>query len=342
MRRALIAGVMTTLAVAAASGAERVAVLEFFGRPNGEYCRAAGPAMLSLQDEFAGSAVLLEYDYDQFSTGRVDRFWAAEPSARFLPLVMVGSGYRTSSGYVDFSSVYRGMVNDELVRAPEAAASSFWRRRGDAVRCYARITNLRSAALTPAESAGVWVIVWENAHIGVSSTWVRAAVRKSLSAAVAAGATVDLVIDTPVLSGVDWDRLSCLVLAERRLGGGKYDALQAAVAAAAGLAAAPGALTLAPGSPRAEVSLDGPAVLSWTASTDAGWLTVSPAAGGLPATVSMVVDPAAMPRVPRTGTVRFEAAGDGMVSSAEVEVSWSGTARPPRRHLRPSGPGRER
>ena len=36
---------------------------------------------------------------------------------------MVGSGYRTSSGSVDYDAVYRSMINAELERPPRASVS---------------------------------------------------------------------------------------------------------------------------------------------------------------------------------------------------------------------------
>jgi len=106
------------LLAAAGVAEERLAVLEFFGRTTGQYCRDAGPAMIALQQSMAGRAVLLEYHFDYFPTGRVDRFWAAKSSAMYLPLVMVGSGYRTSDGPADYQSDYQAMLDAELARAP--------------------------------------------------------------------------------------------------------------------------------------------------------------------------------------------------------------------------------
>ena len=110
--------ILVALLLGATFGAaeDRFAVLEFFGRPNGAFCSAAGPAMKALQRQMEGRAVLLEYDYDAFRYGRQERFWATGVSATYLPLVMVGSGYRTSSGSVNYESVYRSMINQELDR----------------------------------------------------------------------------------------------------------------------------------------------------------------------------------------------------------------------------------
>jgi hypothetical protein len=329
------------LCAVAVSAQERLAVLEFFGRPNGQFCREAGPAMLALQAEMSGRAVLLEYDYDRFATGRVDRFWAARPSAMYLPLVMVGSGYRTSTGQVDYEREYRAMIEAELARSPEAAVSAYWRRSGDAVRVYVRVTNLRASPLTTAEEGAIWVIAWENARIGVSDTWVRGTAFRALTESLAPGATLVATVDTASLAGADWERVSSLALVERRPGGaGAYDMLQAAVAQPAALAAFPTTLTLTAAEPTAEVALAGPHALTWTAAADVPWLAVSPTTGALPgtATVSLIV--AMLPAGGGTGQVHFDAAGDGMSLSATVSVMGPVRVRPPRRRLYAQPPGR--
>jgi hypothetical protein len=310
MRRALIVCVVTALAATFVAGAERLAVMEFFGRRTCGNCQAASTTLRYLQQEYGNTAVILEYDFDWAYAigGRIDRYLAAEPLAYYLPLVMVGSGYRTSWGPVNGQVVYPAMLNAELERAPQAAVRAYWRRVGNAVRCYARVTNLADVALTPAESAAVWVIVWQNGRIGLTYTWVLATTRAALPASLAPGATTDLVIDTEAIGGADWAQVSCLALVERQPGGsGKYDALQAAVATEAGLAVTPGVLSLGRDRPQAEVALEGPAALSWTASSDADWVTVSPVGGGAPATVSIVVDPARAPRCASTLAVTASA-----------------------------------
>jgi hypothetical protein len=334
------AAFLVLLGAVGVSAQERLAVLEFFGRPAGQFCSEAGPAMLALQAEMAGRAVLLEYDYDRFWSGRVDRFWAARPSAMYLPLVMVGSGYRTSTGQVNYVRDYRAMLEAELARTPEATVSAYWRRSGDAARVYVRVTNLRGSALTTAEDTAIWVIAWENGRIGVSDTWVRGTVLKPLTETLAPGATLAATVDTPSLAATHWESISTLALLERRPGGtGVYDMLQAAVAAPAGLSVSPTALAPTIAEPAAEVALAGPYVLTWTAATDVPWLAVSPTAGALPGTATVSLVPSALPAGGGTGQVHFEAVGDGMSVSATVSVAAPVRVRPPRRRLYAEQPG---
>jgi len=328
------------LCAVAVSAQERLAVLEFFGRPNGQFCREAGPAMLALQAETSGRAVLLEFDYDRFATGRVDRFWAARPSAMYLPLVMVGSGYRTSTGQVDYERAYRAILEAELARAPEAAVSAYWRKSGDAARVYVRVTNSRGSALTTAEAAAIWVIAWENGRIGVSDTWVRGTALRALTESLAPGATLAATVDTPSLVGADWERISTVAFLERRPGGaGAYDMLQAAVAAPVGFTVSPTTVALTTAGPAAEVALAGPYVLTWTATADVSWLAVSPTTGALPGTATVSLVPSALPAGGGTGQVHFEAVGDEMSVSATVSVAAPVRVRPPRRRLYAQPPG---
>jgi hypothetical protein len=332
-RQLTIAMVLAVAAGAAGSeiaGAEdRLAVLEFFGRPAGAYCSAAGPAMRSLQDELAGRAVLLEYDYDVFSSGRVDRWWASAGTASALPLVMVGSGFETSSGSVDYERIYRAMLVTELARQPGVDVSAFWRRDGNRVRAYVRVHNDAGRTLRAAEQAALWLVVWEESDIGVSHTWVRATERQPLPAEVDDGATVTATFDTAPLAGVSWSRLSCLVLVEdRRSAAGPYDMLGAAVAAAPELSSSPDELRLDGGRRSAQVQIDGPHVLSWTAEAEDPWLAVAPASGdGLPAELTVSLIPELVSPATVAGSIRVDAWGEGLSTSIVLEVEVAAVIR---------------
>lgn len=315
--------VLFLLLIAALSAAEdRFAVFEFFGRPQGAFCSAAGPAMTTLQNEFQGRAVLLEYDYDAFRYGRQERFWATGASATYLPLVMVGSGYRTSSGSENYEAVYRSMINAERERPPRASVSAFWRREANAMRAYVEVRNLGETNLEIDQDAAIWLIAYENANIGVSSTWVRSTSQQFLPYDLAPGETTSVVVDTPSISGADWGRMAGVVLVEDRPDGyGDYDMLQATEAQPAGVFASPGRLLVAPTGSGAEVELTGPHVLSWSATSDVPWIEVTPSSGdSLPATVVLTVRADLRPPADREGIVSFSASGDGMSFSTTVDL----------------------
>jgi hypothetical protein len=321
-------------------GAEdRLAVLEFFGRPRGAFCSAAGPAMTTLQGEMAGRAVLLEYDYDAFPSGRQDRFWASGASASYLPLVMVGSGFRTSSGSVDYEPTYRWMIDQELERPPLAAISAFWHRNGSSMRAYCEVQNIGDSDLEIDQEASIWLIAYENTAIGVSMTWVRSTARRYLPFDLAPGESTTIAIDSPPMSGVNWDRMAALVMIEDRPSpASAYDMLQAAEALPAGLAAAPSTLELDHRGREAEVSLTGPHVLSWSATSDVSWLEVTPNSGQVPATVTVALRPHLQPPLETEGVVTISATGDGMSFVATVVVTASGPGH--RRGARRQAPSR--
>jgi hypothetical protein len=325
-------------AAVVASGADRLAVLEFFGRPEGTYCSAAGPAMVELQHEYRGRAVLLEYDYDFFLHGRQDRFWATGTSADYLPLVMVGSGFRVSSGSVDYERVYRNMIEDELARPPRADVKAYWRRVGNSLRAYVELRNLGPTDLEVRRDAGIWLIGYEKSNTGVSETWVRSTALAYLPYDLEPGDQFTTVIDTTPVSGLNWDHMAGLVLVEDRpRGSSAYDMAQAAEAAAADLTAAPAELALSSRGSSATVELTGPHVLEWSAEAGVPWLEVSPESGAVPATVTVTLRPDRLPPTATEGNVTFNASGDGMSFSTVVDVAVGARVRHGGRRLAAGG-----
>lgn len=312
---------------AAAAAEERLAVLEFFGRIGCGNCAAAGQAISTLQRQYAGRAVLLEYSYDAFLVGRQDRFWATGVSANFLPLVMVGSGYQTSSGHADYYSEYSGLITLDRLREPEAEVTAFWRRVGASVRSYVTVRNTRVRRLRVDEQAAVWAVVFERARIGVSDTWVRSTTRHALAADLRTDESVDLVVDAPGASLADWNRAAVVVMVEERPGGARFDMLQAALAEPAALGLEPGQVVLSPASRTVQVAIGGPHVLSWTAASEVPWLEVSPSAGEVPGTATVTYRPELRPPGELTGAVVIGAAGDGMAFSERLEVALAGQVR---------------
>ncbi len=308
--------------VGVASAADRLAVFETFGNPSGAYCRAAGPALKDLQTEMEGQAVLLEYDYNQVAGDVVSRFDASAGWPPFLPLVMVGSGYRTTSGWeTDHRSAYLEMIDAELARAPRAEVRSYWQRLGNVMRTYVSVRNSGSIPLRVVESTRVWVVVYEKAPIGVSNTWVRSTVSWSLVGDLAPGQVVTKVIDAQGSSVADWNRIAGVAMLEDRPGGsGRYDMLQAAESLQAALTVVPQEALVSPSSSTAELKIEGPHVLNWTASTTVPWLELTPSAGTLPSTVTVTLRPELRPPTETSATVRVDAAGDGMTFQAQVEV----------------------
>ena len=308
-----------------AAAEDRLAVVEFFGRTTCGNCAAASETVVELQQELAGRAVLLEYDYDNFLRGRQDRFWATGVQADYLPLIMVGSGYRTSSGVVDFDPVYRGMVEDELARPPRAEVSAYWRQVGTKLRVYVEVENTQQEYLEVDNSASVWVIAYESPPSVESNTetYVMSTAQWSLPYDLGPGETITKLIDTPYMDDVQWDRMHAVVLVEDRPGCGcaEYDMLQAAEAVPASLTAVPDTVTAGRSGYSNEVELEGPYLLSWTATSDVPWIEVSPSSGNRLTTVTMTVNEELRPSLETEGAVTFSATGDGMSFETVVDVA---------------------
>jgi hypothetical protein len=310
------------LGAALAAAEDRLAVFEFFGRQGCSICSSAGPALTSLQDEMAGRAVLLEYDVDSFRYGRQDRFWVSQPSATYLPLAMVGSGYRATSGPAEFEDVFRSMLDDEAARPARAEVSAFWRRNWNYMRVYVEVRNLGSAALELDDDGSVWLIAYENAHIGHSSTWVRSTEQQSLPFDLAPGESATLVFDSPPMSGIDWDTINGLVLVEDRpTADGVYDMLQATHALPADLVATPDVVEFDRRTRELEIVLEGPHVLEWTVTSNVPWIEVTPSSGGVPETVTLKYHRELQPLLSTEGAVTFSATGDEMSFESSVAVT---------------------
>ncbi|MCD4748630.1 MAG: hypothetical protein K8R59_04575 [Thermoanaerobaculales bacterium] len=318
--------------------ADRLAVLETFGNPAGAYCSAAGPALISLQSELEGEAVLLEYNYSWVADKRLTRFWATGVSAPYLPLVMVGSGHSTSSGPVDYKNEYSGMIQNELARPPRADITAYWRRLDNFMRAYVTVHNTSGADLLVDEDATVWLILYEKAAIGVSNTWVRSTASWSLESDLAPGETVTTMITTTGGTVADWNRVAGLVLVDNSPAGhSRYDMVQATEVVPASLTVIPEELPLTPNSPTAEFTLQGPHVLEWTATTNVPWLEVVPATGTLPSTVTVILIPELRRPMETSATVSIDAAGDSMSFHEQVEVKVGARARRAAGRAHPNG-----
>jgi len=281
----------------------------------------------------AGKQVLfLEQDVDLSKGKRQDRWWAAYASSAtvYLPLVMVDSGHQISNGsQADFKAAYRKLVDAELPRPPQAEIEAFARQVGARMRIYARLKNTAGTTLSSAgNGATLHALVWEDARVGVTGRFVRAAPWTAISREVAPEGEYTAMLETPDFAGVNWNSLHAVVLADYRPGTGTaYDILQGAVAQPAALAAEPTTATVAIEANERQdrlvpVRLRGPYVLNWTASADVPWITVSPDAGPISDQPSVTV--AAQQLAPgwQHGVVTFTASSeDGMSLAQTVPVS---------------------
>jgi hypothetical protein len=274
--------------------------------------------------------VFLEYNVDSTLGNRQARWWTARGTGGtvYLPLAMLESGHIYSSGSLDYAAVYRGYVNTELSRPPGATVEAYARRVGSALRVYATITNMGTEALSSANDATVNVLVWEEARVALTNRYVRAAPSMAVPGTVPPGGSAMVVLNATLPSGVNWSKIHAVVALDYRPGEniGRYDMPQAAAAAAPALSAVPAELSLrafgGTADARGSITLRGPHVLRWTATSDEPWLSVTPAEGGLPAEIEVSADAGRLEPGSHEGRLVFSGVSDdGLSLSCEVVVS---------------------
>ena len=195
--------------------------------------------MDSLAVEYADQPVVfLEQDVNNPLGDRYDRWWAAYGDAThvasclvavYLPLDMVDSGYRVSSGPADWGAVYRSMVDDALARPPQAEIHATKRRVGDVISVDAQIVNRSGVRIgTMLNEARLHLIVYEEARVGATGRIVRAATSRDIEPDVATGGARRVSLSSPAIAGVDWAKVHAIVLLDYRpQASGRFDMLQA-------------------------------------------------------------------------------------------------------------------
>ena len=188
-----------------------------------------------LARDYSGQLVVfLEQNVDHPVGSRYDRWWAAYGGgSASLPLVMADSGHQISNGSVSFYNVYKGMVDAELARAAQAYIAASCRRVGNQIQISGQMTNLSGVTLSSSGNvATIHAIVYEDAHVGVTDRYVRTATSTGITSSLTNGSTMTFTLETSDLTGVNWDDLHTIVLADYRPGGssGAYDMLQATIA----------------------------------------------------------------------------------------------------------------
>jgi hypothetical protein len=275
--------------------------------------------------------VFIEQSVDSLIGDRISRFWAAyDDSTAWLPLVIVDSGHRFTTGdQPNYVTAYSYLVRTELARPPQAEIDAYVRRVGDQMRIYASARNDSTATLSSADNhAALTALVYEDKHAGTTGRIMRAAPTVGITPVVTPGGVFSATLNTPTLSGVGWANLHTVVVVDCVPGPGPaFDMLQAAVARPPELSATPNTVSAAidSGSPKdahITVRLRGPYTLTWTASADVPWLGVAPPAGAISVQPSLVVSASGLAAGSQQGTVTFSAAsGDDMSFVQAVDVT---------------------
>ena len=178
-------------------------------------------------------AVFLEYPVTGAPPSRVDRFGEAFGGGlAYFPWIIVDSGHQVKSGVVPYYNTYKDMVDQELVRAPQAQIQATWQRIGNKITFSIQVINHSGVSLSSAQNrATVHALVYEDAKVGVTSRYVRSAVFQNINTSLAPGASATFTLNTTDLLGVDWNKLHFLALVDYQpVSSPAYDMLQAAVA----------------------------------------------------------------------------------------------------------------
>jgi hypothetical protein len=291
---------------------------------------AAGSAINQLANDYANLPVLfLEEDVDDAPFERYYRWWDSYGgNSAMLPLIMVNSGHQVSNGPLDYYNTYKAMIDTELQRPADAHIEAYFMRVGDHIRVYGSLTNLSGVTLWYTNSTSIGAIVYENARIHLTDRFVRTTVQLHPSNPLSPGAMVTFTLDTPNLSGVDWNRLHTVVFADYRpIGSAAYDMLQATYAVPITFTVQPNPLVLmVDSSPGADVSLPlmmlGPYHLDWTATESISWLSLSTTSGSIMVPPTVTAINSALTPGWQTGQIEFSASsGDGLAFTQTVPVS---------------------
>ena len=164
--------------------------------------------------------------------------------------------------------------------------------------------------------------------MGVTGRIIRAAPWLDLTSPLAPDGVTGATLDTDALSGVAWNALHTVVVADYVPGAGPaFDMLQAAVARPAGLTVEPSALRVGVDSGHLAdralpVTLAGPYTLSWTAVPDVPWLVLAPDQAGIATQPTVTVAAGALARGSQEGHVTFSATSqDGMAFTQFLTVT---------------------
>lgn len=276
--------------------------------------------------------VFLEYDYDGDFPTRIQRWDAAYGGGNPLtPWIMVDSGNQYTSGPVDYYTVYSAMVDNSLVRPPQAAVEASAWRTGDEMGFYVQVQNLAGVALSPANDATIHGLVYEDTDVGVTSRYVRAVVSTSI-ANLEPGTTATYTFETEELEGVNWEKLHTIVLVDYIPSGspGAYDMLQAAQAVLMPepFSVEPNPLWFLvdpsdPPDPTASLHIEGARFVNWSAVESVDWLTVSPATGSYDTHPLVTIDTDLLTPGLQQGVIGFSTLDDFFADYVIVDVYYA-------------------
>ncbi len=231
--------------------------------------------------------LLIEQDVDHPVGSRIGRWWTAfDGSYVILPMVMVGSGYQISNGYVDFYTTYKNMIEAEKARPPLAEVNAYYQRVGDHFEVRVAVTNKSGVELSYANQATVHVLVYEEAAVNITGRFVRAATATAIATPLAHGQTASFDLTTADIAPLDWGRVHIIALVDYLpQPAGPYDTLQAAAAIESlnfGVTPDTVVFMMSPTDTAVasqRLTVVGPPQLTWQVTGSADWFAVTPLQG---------------------------------------------------------------
>ncbi len=224
---------------------KRLVVFEGFLSSACGFCQRASVVIDQLAAAYSNEPVVfIEHDLANDSNGRYRRWWDAyyygggeghSLSLALLPFTMVDSGNQISNGPVDFQSVYSSMVDTSMLRPPKVDISATWKRIGNEIETTIDITNFSDINLSYDNNATLFMIVYENARVGLTDRYVRSVVREEI-ASLAQGENARFILTTNEVIPADWNNINVIVIADYisdfdpDSGYKKFDTLQAVIA----------------------------------------------------------------------------------------------------------------
>jgi hypothetical protein len=226
------------------------------------------------------------------------------------------------------------MIDPELDRPPGAVIQAAYMRVGNHFSFTVRVTNQSGVALSAtANKAMVHAIVYEVFSDAtrpkttiLTNTYVRATAAAGISPPLSNGDTGSYTLTTPDLSSdVSWNNLRMLALVDYRPDSVKpYDMLQAAFAQpASAYTITPSNLVFvvnaaAPADPTAQIHVTSVSTtMTWAASPDVPWLSVSPPTAGVGTPVTVKVTASALALGTQSGQITIQLSDTGGFSSTE-------------------------
>lgn len=160
------------------------------------------------------NVLIIEQDVDAPLGNRLDRWFDAFNTGGdvYLPLVLTDSGHRISNGPEDFAHVYKGMIDDALLRSAGAMMTAEGTRNGDVLSFDIRLTNGSGVTLSATNDATLTALVYEEPTNSSAIPLVSAAATSPITT-LDDGATASYTFEVAV-DGLDTGRTRWVVIAD--------------------------------------------------------------------------------------------------------------------------------